>query len=160
MVKLQHERKRGPGLFHMVNGTRYEIDADGVVEASDEDAAVLAEGRLWRHLGEWPDAAATAAPASGGGGRRVRTRQEMLAKADEAGVKLPEAETTPEAETETPEPVEAAAEPAATDDDDEVVTVSEDMTRRELLAIAKANGYAVGRNMNKAQILSLFDTEQ
>ena len=147
MAKLMHESRRGPGEYLLVNGEKIELDAEGCVEVSEEAAKKLLMGSKWRSSEHWAGrstkiAAATPPPAPAGGARRVRTKEELEATADAAGIPLKE-----EAQV-------------ADQIIEETIEVSEDMTRGELSKIAQEAGYRVTRSMSKRQILDLFDESE
>jgi hypothetical protein len=97
MPKLMHATRRGPGEIVLVNGAKLELDAQGCVEATVEQAAKLLQGGMWRDPEHWakhpkaPVAPPMAAPA---GGRRVRTQAELSELASSEGV--PQAMTAEE----------------------------------------------------------------
>jgi len=173
MVKLQHERNRGPGEFVLVNGTKYELDASGNIECSEADAEKLQGGNKWKPPEHWDArrdkiAAATPPPPPGipGAGRRVRTREELLATAEASGIPLAEVESEHKAiDDKAPEAREADADAQAKAEaelkgEDATVEVSEDMSKSELLALAADCGIKVNRKMSKTQILEQFEDQE
>lgn len=169
LVELQHERERGPGEFVLVNGTKYELSADGCISATVADAAKLQSGNKWRPKSYWDvrrDKIADATPpATDSGARRVRTRAELLAVADVNGIAMEEAEKSLDASAairdKDPEVVKAdvAAQVKAEAEvsGEETITVSDDMTKTELLLLGTDIGLRINRNMSKAQILKAFE---
>jgi hypothetical protein len=168
MVKLQHERNRGPGEFVLVNGTKYELDEHGNIECSEADAEKLQGGAKWRPPEYWDarrDKIASHTPptVAGASGRRVRTRNELLATADASGIPLEDVEDKKKAiDEKAPEAREAAAKAQAKANaelvgEEPTIEVSEDMTKSELLALAADCGIKASRAMTKAQILDLFE---
>jgi hypothetical protein len=95
MPKLMHATRRGPGEIVLVNGAKLELDEQGCVQATVEQAAKLLQGGLWRDPEHWakhPQKAVAVPPPlsdAPGAGRRVRTPEEMAAVAAEAGVSVP-----------------------------------------------------------------------
>jgi hypothetical protein len=94
MPKLMHATRRGgpgSGEIILVNGAKLELDENGCVEATVEQAAKLLQGGLWRDPEHWAKhpKAPVAAPAPAGapaGGRRVRTQAELSELAAAEGV--------------------------------------------------------------------------
>ena len=154
MVRLQHERNRAPEIV-LVDGTVYPLDDQGVVEVSEEDAKALLQGAKWRPDGHWgarQQAELVTPKALGPAGRRARTREEMLALADGAGIEVP-APVVEVPEVPEPEVPEAEAESG----DVEVIEVDESMTKAQLLAAARAADIRANHNMSKKELLALFD---
>lgn len=170
MVKLQHERTRGPGEIVLVNGTKYEIDEQGNIECSEKDAEKLQMSPKWRPPEHWEAiqhkvVAATPPPSAAGGARRVRTKEELFAMADVNGIPLEEAEKPAEAikakDSEAKQVDAEQAEKAAAElKGQEVITVSEDMSKVELLKLAADVGIKAHAGMKKSEILDLFEQNQ
>ena len=170
LVKLQHERDRGPGEFVLVNGTKYELDAEGNIEVPEADAAKLQLGAKWRPPEHWDArrdkiASATPPPSPVGGGRRVRSRAELMAMAEVNGIPVEEVDEKGEAISEKdPEAKEADAKAAAKADAElagqDTIEVSEDMTKSELLALGADVGLQLNKGMSKAQILEAFENAE
>jgi len=165
MVKLQHKRDRGPGEFVLVNGTKYELDAEGCIEVSEADATKLQLGGVWRTKEHWDQRrdkiASATPPPSAGGGRRVRTHAEMLALAEADGVVLEEPAEDRAIREKDPlivaEESKRLAKAEAEVKGEDTIEVSEDMSKAELLSLASDVGLKVNKNMSKAQILTAFD---
>lgn len=155
MIRLQHEfRRGGPGEIELVNGVRYELDADGCIEVTPEAADKLLAGERWRDPSHWAgmrSKAPVSAPEITLGARRPRTRSELEALAQSEGIAI-QTPTEP-----TPDPVSAAEPEAATESETETIEVGPDMTKAQLLRIAKEAGYVVKPAMSKAQILATFE---
>ena len=186
MVTLKHRDRRGPNEIVLIDGVKYDLDGEGCVEVPEEAVGKLTASPLWKDPSEWAESdrirKAAALPVTGGQ-RRVRTAAELSALGVEAGisveqqaemarirdearaaetlrlakklgVKIGEAHPAPKLVPElVSEPTEDP-EPEA-----EEITISDDMTRAELMAIAKANGLEVKRTMKKAEVLALFEQE-
>lgn len=173
MVVLQHKRERGPGEHILVNGVKYELDAEGCVEVPESAAAKLTAGAMWRTKEEWDAvrdqiADATPPPAAPGQGRRVRTKAELAAMAEVNGLPAPDVkgeEDDPKQRAIMDDDPEAQAAEAAlqqraeraAEGKNEVVEVSEDMTKAELLSLARDVGLKVNKHMTKSEILAAFD---
>jgi hypothetical protein len=162
MPKLQHETRRGgpgTGEIVLVNGVKYELDAAGVVEVPEEAAAKMLQGPSWRSLGHWAGkeaVMAAATPPVTNGARPARTKEQLAAAAAEAGIEVSKpAEPKPE-----PTPV-VAAEPAAAEPagDEEEIEISEDMSKSELMEVARKVGLTVAPSMTKAQIITLLEQQ-
>lgn len=110
-MKLMHGTRRGPGEFILVNGAKLELDEQGCVEVTVEQAGKLLQGGLWREPEYWARNApkSVIAPEVTPGsvpGRRVRTKEELAGLAAAEGVVIPEAIPVP-AEAEAPRAEEA-----------------------------------------------------
>jgi len=153
MVRLMHQSRRGPGQFVTVGTSRYELDAGGCVEVSQEASELLLQGSKWRDPVHWEgkqgQLAAATPPPSVSGARRPRTRDELLSAAEASGIPL-EPPAPAQAVTEVPEP---DLEP-----EDEEVTVSLDMRKSELLSVAQDLGLEVSSMMTKSQILDAIES--
>jgi hypothetical protein len=200
LIEIMHQQRRGPGEAVTVDGQTYQIDAEGIVRVPPAAAEKLLQGAKWRSPAFWKAqgiavTAATPLPQSGrrGEGRRVRTRDELVAVSEATGVPVErldqakpieagdEAAAIEQAAVEAladdegvvtlQEPAEASDSPEAPDDapapqdeaddatGDEIV-VSEDMTKKELLALAAEVGVQVQRDWKKADILAAFEADQ
>ena len=141
-MKLQHEFDRGPGQCVLVNGTKYELDADGTVEVSEADAAKLQLSPRWQAPEYWAGRKSKMAAVTPltlpSGARRVRTQDELRQAASISGT--PVAEPEPEAKPE--------------------VEVSDSMKKGELIALAEQVGLELTPGMTKAEILDLFEKGQ
>ena len=161
MVKLQHKRDRAPDCV-LVNGRKYALDANGVIECSEEDAEKLMLGSCWRAPEHWAGKEKAIAvtmpqvPAAPDAGRRPRTKDELLAAANADGW-APEAPAPEAPAPEAPAPEAPAPEAPVGDEEQETITVSDDMTKAELLTLAEEIGIKVNRNMSKAQILEVLE---
>jgi len=171
MPKVQHQTRREGRIS--VGGTIYEIDSDGCVDASDEDAAGMLRGKKWKLEGEWAEwqlAVSATAPPVIAGARRARTRDELLGLAEAEGIQgasaalerehaEPPAEVAPAAA----EPPAAAVEPPAAAEGEveevEEVVISMDMTKADLVAVAEQLELDV-RGKTKAQIIEAIEASQ
>jgi hypothetical protein len=87
MPRVQHQTRREGRIS--VGGTIYDIDSEGCVDASAEDAEGLLRGKKWRLEGEWKAwefAVSATAPPVVAGARRARTRDELLGLAEAEGI--------------------------------------------------------------------------
>ena len=169
LVQLQHERDRGPGEVIRVNGTTYELDEEGCIEAKPADATKLQLGAKWRLKSYWDarrdQIAAATPPVDAGGARRVRTRKELLAMADVNGIPLEEAEKSIDEakaiEEKDPEAVQVVIDQKAKAEaelkGEDTITVSDEMTKAELLSLGADVGLKLNKAMSKAQILEAFE---
>jgi len=172
LIKLQHERDRGPGEIVLVNGVKYELDEEGIIELPKDAAAKLQAGRKWRPVEYW-DArrhkiAVATPPVVSGGARRVRSRNELIAMADVNGIPMEDAE----AALDESKPIgdkDAVAKSAAVDAETQAaaelvgadtIEVSDQMTKSELLTLGRDLGLKVNQQMSKADILSTFEAAQ
>ncbi len=172
-VKLQHERDRGPGEFVLVNGIKYELDAAGVVEVPEAEAAKLQMGAKWRPVEYWDKRrhliAEFTPPVVQGGSRRVRTRDELLATAEASGLAVEEPaveQPAAAAAIESRDPIAKKAEAdvkahaqAELQGEEVEIVVSEDMSKSELTKLARDCGFRVDKKMTKSQIIDLFPGE-
>lgn len=109
MPKLMHATRRGPGEIVLVNGVKLELDEQGCVEATVDQAAKLLQGGLWRDPEHWAKhpKAPIAAPTPVGaptGGRRVRTQAELAELAASEGGGVPAAVDATEEPTQNEKP--------------------------------------------------------
>jgi hypothetical protein len=137
MVRLQHKIRRD-GIIS-IGGVQYKLDQDGVVEVSEDHAKKLRQGSMWRPPGSWgvKVAAAVAPPPSKSGARRPRTKDEIIAVAESEGIAVP-----------------PAKEKVSTEET-EVIEVSPDMRKVELVKVARRLGLRVD-GKTKHEILELI----
>lgn len=186
MPRIQHKTRRGPGETITVCSTIYGLDEDGVVEVSEEHAALLLQGAKWREEGQWAAwerVVFDTTPAIVSGARRPRSRAEMLALAEAEGVQgasealaaelqgqQPSGHSEPimvpeKTSPETPAAKRAAGEGGLTEAETETdeqpveeITVRESMKKVELQAVAEQMGID-HTGMTKPQILDAIEAQ-
>jgi len=179
LQKIQHKtRVGGPGTGEiiLVNGNKYELDAEGCVSVPAAAAKKLLAGEQWRVAGGWGAArraAADTVPESQNGARPVRTPAQLAALAAASG-DVPDAgiptapapadvppapvDDVPPAPADVP-PADAPSAPAdAPPAQEEEIEVSSDMSKNELLAIAEKVGLQLPPSATKAQILTALES--
>ncbi len=185
MPKLQHQSRRGPDEFISVAGQRIELDDKGIVEVSKEAAGKLLQGAKWRVAGTWGDrlglgaAGLVAMPEIVNGARAARSTEQLRAVAGASGVSDEEidkqeadakkagdkrAEVLAEAKAKTDADAKAQADAAASKGEDDQgteaeISVSDKMTKKELLAAAKKAGIKADMSMTKSEILDEFEAQ-
>ncbi len=158
MVRLQHKTRREGGIT--VGKARYDLDSQGVVEVPQEAADKLVQGSKWAPEGRWPAQAAKTGPpaaAKGSRGRPPRTPEAMQAFAEAEGFAAPPKDEPPLTEPLRP-PGAPAAVPAEPEED--VLELSMDNTKTELVAAAEGLGLEIPRYATKTMILELIEGDQ
>jgi hypothetical protein len=149
-MRLQHQTRRD-GII-LVGGAKYELDAEGCVEVTEEHGELLLQGAKWKPLGVWTAQDAKireVTPPIVSGARRPRTQEELRGLAEASGLPVKE-EDKP-----TPDP-EPLGEP---EEEEEEVEVSMDMKKSELVELAETLGLDPS-GMTKSEIIELIEQSQ
>lgn len=176
MVRLQHKYRRD-GIVS-VGGAQYKLDLNGCVEVPEDAAAKLRQGSMWQPEGHWGGQKMPKPPKPEGelGARRPRTQEELREAAESFGIqsvekkeRKPKREAEPREkdieehreikadESDSPAPSPVVAKSVVEDEvETEVIEVSADMKKAELVKIAKQLGLDV-EGMNKYSILEMIE---
>jgi hypothetical protein len=173
LVKLQHKNRRDGGIT--VESKRYFLDADGIVEVSEEHAEMLLRGDDWAppsQASKRPQKKASAtAPAPEGAGRAPRTKKELESVAQAEGfiaqleAPAPNQGASPSfSETSNTQHVVSVApvEPAVIEDADEdmmEVEITPDMPLTKLKAIGKQLGLKIPRGITQPELYTLLQSQ-
>jgi hypothetical protein len=175
LVKLQHKNRRDGGIT--VESTRYLLDAEGIVEVSEEHAEMLLRGDDWAppsQASKKPQKKASAnAPASEGAGRAPRTKKELESAAQAEGfVPQPKApaldqgaspsfsETSKEPHAVSVETVETSSIEDGNEDMTEMeVEITPDMSLTKLKAIGKQLGLKIPRGITQPELYTLLQSQ-
>jgi len=182
MVKLQHKTRREGGITVGDPPKHYLLDAEGIVEVSEEHAEMLGRVGLWAPPGTWPEfhAPAQAVP---GAGRAPRTRAELEAVAEAEGFPIKPAAPPMPAPSSAPPPrqVTLTDAPASFQTADvgksvtiglnagvmaghpepeiETIEVSPDMPLEQLRGVAKQLGLKVPKGITQPKLFELIRSQ-